>query len=368
MATKSTDVRVINSDTAKAALKVAFEIGLPIFLWGPPGIGKSDLMKQIGAEQKRNVIDVRLALWEPTDIKGIPYFDSNADTMKWAPPGELPAELNDTSILFLDELNSAAPAVQAAAYQLILDRRVGTYKLPDGVSIVAAGNRESDKGVTYRMPKPLSNRFSHLEMQAEFAPWMEWAVANRINPAVIGFLTTFKDELFDRNLGGASRAFCTPRTWTYVSRIMDQKNVSEDVLMNLVAGTIGEGAALKFKAQRQVSGKLPNPEDVLSGKVTELDSSLEKEVSAQYALTTSLCYELKDAFERLGTKNMKDWHKMADNFFRFMMDNFGKEVTVMGAKVALTSYQLPFIPTKMKNFNEFHKKYGKLVVTAIQNT
>lgn len=368
MATKTTDVRVVNSETAKLAIMHCFDVGLPLFLWGPPGIGKSDLMKQIGEETDRKVIDIRLALWEPTDIKGIPYYNANENNMVWASPAELPTDPDDNSIILFDELNSAAPAVQAAAYQLILDRKVGAYTLPEGVSIVAAGNRESDKGVTYRMPKPLQNRFTHLEMVAEFSPWLEWAVKNRVDAAVIGFLTTFKDALFDRTLGGSSRAFATPRSWVYVSKLMKQKGLPEDILMDLVAGSIGEGLALKFKAQRQVAGKLPNPEDVLTGKVTRIDPSLEKEISAQYALTTALCYELQDSYKKLGAKNLKEWHTKADYFFRFLMDNFGKEVTVMGAKVALTSYGLPFVPSKLKHFDEFHKKYGKLVVSAIQNS
>ena len=139
---------------AKVAIRKCFKVSRPVFMWGPPGIGKSDIIHQIAAEQGREVIDVRLSLWEPTDIKGIPFYNSNKGTMEWAPPIELPTDPESTAVLFLDELNSAAPATQAAAYQLILNRRVGTYYLPKGVSIVAAGNRETDKGVTYRMPAP----------------------------------------------------------------------------------------------------------------------------------------------------------------------------------------------------------------------
>ena len=160
--------RTVGPSGAKKSLRKAFQNKRPIFLWGPPGIGKSDIIKQLGAETDSHVIDVRLSLWEPTDIKGIPYFDSNDNTMRWAPPSELPsaemAKQHKNIILFLDEMNSAAPSVQAAAYQLILNRRVGTYHLPDNVVLVAAGNRETDKGVTFRMPAPLANRFVHLEM------------------------------------------------------------------------------------------------------------------------------------------------------------------------------------------------------------
>ena len=148
--------RTVSPNAAKASIKHAIVKKRPIFLWGPPGIGKSDIVHQIGEYMNAHVIDVRLSLWEPTDIKGIPYFDSNANKMVWAPPMELPDETmaakHSAIVLFLDEMNSAAPAVQAAAYQLILNRKVGTYKLPDNVYIVAAGNREADKGVTSRMP------------------------------------------------------------------------------------------------------------------------------------------------------------------------------------------------------------------------
>src|SRR6056300_1692882 len=181
-----TATRTVTPNSAKASIKHAITKKRPIFLWGPPGIGKSDIVAQITDSLPNSyLIDVRLSLWEPTDIKGIPYFDSNAGTMVWAPPSELPSEefaaQYDNIVLFLDEMNSAAPAVQAAAYQLILNRKVGTYKLPDNVMIVAAGNREADKGVTYRMPAPLANRFIHLEMTVSFDDCFEWAVDNNIH-------------------------------------------------------------------------------------------------------------------------------------------------------------------------------------------
>ena len=140
--------------------------------------------------EKSHLIDIRLSLWDPTDIKGMPYYAANDNTMKWAPPVELPdtamAKKYKTIVLFLDEMNSASPAVQAAAYQLVLNRKVGSYVLPDNVVIVAAGNRETDKGVTYRMPAPLANRFVHLEMRVDLDDWMLWATENKIHSDVVG--------------------------------------------------------------------------------------------------------------------------------------------------------------------------------------
>ena len=134
MAEKISSNRTVTPNGAKKSLRKCIKIQRPVFMWGPPGIGKSDIVKQIGDEQNRPVIDVRLSLWEPTDIKGIPYYNSTLNTMSWAPPSELPTDANSNAILFLDELNSAAPATQAAAYQLILNRRVGTYCLPNGAN------------------------------------------------------------------------------------------------------------------------------------------------------------------------------------------------------------------------------------------
>ena len=359
MAEQISTNRTVTPNEAKRSIRKCIKIQRPVFMWGPPGIGKSDIVKQIGDEQERDVIDVRLSLWEPTDIKGIPYYNSTENTMTWAPPAELPTDPESTAILFLDELNSAAPATQAAAYQLILNRRVGTYKLPDGVSIVAAGNRETDKGVTYRMPAPLANRFVHIELKTDYEDWLQWATANREHEQVVGYVGFAKQDLYDFDPKSSSRAFATPRSWHFVSELLQDDDLPENTLTDLVAGAIGEGLAVKFMAHRKVAKQMPKPEDILAGKVKKCDI---KEISAMYSLTVSMCYELQTAHE----KKIKDWDFMADNFFGFMMDNFPTELVVMGAKVALTNYQLPFDASKLQNFDRFHDKYGKFIITAME--
>ena len=359
---KSTDisVRQVGPKGAKKSIRFAIKKRRPVFLWGPPGIGKSDIVKQIGEDAGREVIDVRLALWEPTDIKGIPYYNADQGKMVWAPPAELPTNPESTAIIFLDELNSAPPAVQAAAYQLILNRRVGTYELPKGVDVVAAGNREGDRGVTYRMPAPLANRFIHLEAKVDFDDFQEWAVMNAVHPEVLGYVGFAKQDLYDFDPKSPSKAFATPRSWVFVSDLLKDEDCDADTLHNLVAGAVGDGLAIKFMAHRKIAGRLPKAEDILDGKVKDLSV---KEVSAMYSLTVSLCYELKDRAE----KKTKGWDSMADNFFRYMMDNFPTELVVMGAKTALTNYDLPLDATKMKNFDEFHKRFGKYVLSAMEN-
>lgn len=364
MASQVSDNHTITSIQARKSLLKAFQTKRPVFLWGPPGIGKSEVVAEITDELGGYMIDLRMAQMEPTDIRGIPFYNKDIGKMDWAPPVDLPdqelASQYPIVVLFLDEMNSAAPAVQAAGYQLVLNRRVGKYVLPDNVVIVAAGNRDSDKGVTYRMPMPLANRFVHLEMRPDFTAWQQWAVNKGIHKDVVGYLSFAKQDLYDFDAKSSSRAFATPRSWCFVSDLLTDDDTDSDTLFNLVAGAVGDGLAVKFMAHRKVAGKMPEPSDILSGKVKDLQV---KEVSAMYSLTISMCYELKDA---LDTKkvNSKEFHAMADNFFAYIMANFETELVVMGAKIALKTYKLPMEPSQLKNFDTFHKKYGKYIVEA----
>jgi hypothetical protein len=360
-----TENRTITPGEARSRVLRCFKNKRPVFMWGPPGIGKSELVADLTAELGGHMIDLRLGQMEPTDIRGIPFFNKNNEKMDWAPPIDLPdqemADQYPIIVLFLDEMNSAAPAVQAAGYQLILNRRVGKYVLPDNVVIVAAGNRESDKGVTYRMPSPLANRFVHLEIRPDHASWEQWAVNHKIHKDVVGYIGFAKQDLFDFDPKSPSRSFATPRSWSFVSEFLYDEDASDAEITDLVAGTVGEGVAVKFMAHRKVAGQMPKPEDVLSGKVTELKV---KEISAMYSLTVSMCYELQEQYRKLGKDKMPDWYAQADNFLRFMMDNFTTELVVMGARVAMTTYSLPLLPGKMKSFDEFHKKFGKYIIAA----
>ena len=353
-------VRQVTPNGAKKSIVRAFSKKRPIFLWGPPGIGKSEVIEQITTDMgDSKLIDIRLSLWDPTDIKGMPYYSANDNTMKWAPPAELPTEEEAKKykhiVVFLDEMNSAAPAVQAAAYQLILNRRVGQYTLPDNVLLVAAGNRDADKGVTYRMPAPLANRFVHLELRVDFDDWFQWAVHNDIHKDVVGYLTFSKKDLYDFDPRSPSRAFATPRSWAFASDLIEDGD--DETTTDLLSGTVGEGLAVKFMAHRKVASSMPNPTEILAGKVKELKT---KEISAMYSLTVSLCYELKEASDK-GDKKFDD---KVNNFLRFAMDNFETELVVMGIRLAITQYQLPIDPDEVACFDEFHERFGKYIQAA----
>ena len=357
------ETRTVKISECKPILRRAVAKRRPVFVWGPPGVGKSDMVNQVAAEWPNStVVDLRMALMDPTDIKGVPYYSAGDNTMKWATPSELPTEAFasefDVVFLFLDELNSAPPAVQAAAYQLILNRKVGQYTLPKNVVMIAAGNRMGDKGVTYRMPSPLANRFLHLEIRVDFDDWEQWAIMNSIHPQVVGFLKQFKGDLYNFEPTQHDRAFPTPRTWSFVSDMIDD-DMPDSANTDMVSGLVGEGMAIKFMAHRRHAADLPDPSDVLSGKVTTFKS---KEVSAAYALVTSLCYELRTRYEdgkRAG--NLDSFNKGADNWLGFMMSNFEPEMVIMGAHTVLKSYKVVFDRKKMTNFPEFFKRYANLL-------
>lgn len=360
--------RTVRLSEAAKYLKHHAKTKRPVMIWGPPGIGKSDLVESVcNSYENSHLIDLRLSLFEPTDLRGYPAPDMDAGKMVWLPPADLPtaemAEQYDIIWLFLDELNGAAPAVQAAAYQLILNRRIGQYVLPENVVIVAAGNRDGDKGVTYRMPKPLANRFMHYEIRVEFQDWLTWATDKGINADVVGYLTFSKADLYTFDSASSERSFATPRSWTFVSETLDDcEDFSDEEVTDMIAAGIGEGTALKFMAHRRVSVNLPNPSDILAGKVKELKT---KEISAMYSLSTSMAYELKANYDKVGRDiEQAEFAEMLDNCLGFWLKNFDPEMIIMATRLVFVQYGVKAQLRKLKNWAEFMKSYGHLIKEA----
>lgn len=280
----------MNPQSAKRSLAHLCERKVPVFLWGPPGIGKSSIVAQIAKEQDISFIDLRLSLLDPTDLRGIPFFNTKKETALWAPPSFLPDGSQERGILFLDELNTAAPMVQASAYQLILDRKIGEYSLPDGWAIVAAGNRESDRGVVFRMAAPLANRFVHLEMQVCVEDWKTWAIAAEVHPAIVAFISHRPDALFTFGQVDDSRSFATPRTWEYVNEIIASEP-EPDLILSMVSGAIGEDLAASFLGFMSVASELPDLDAILDGSTKDVPS----ETSALHILCAALTMRINDA-------------------------------------------------------------------------
>lgn len=263
-----------------------------VMLWGPPGIGKSQAVRQLAKEiedrtgKKTSVTDVRLLLFNPIDLRGIPTANEDKTLAVWLKPQIFQMDSGDdvVNILFLDEISAAPQSVQAAAYQITLDRVVGEHKLPENCIVIAAGNRVTDKSVAFKMPKALANRLMHIEMEGSFDSWKEWAVRNGVNEKVIGYLSFRRDRLMQFDAGSDDLAFATPRSWEMVSNLLNNVDGSIDKMYSLIAGLVGIGTASEFRTWESVYDKLPDIEDIFAGKEPEIP----KEPDVLYALSSSM--------------------------------------------------------------------------------
>lgn len=284
-------------------------------------------------------------------------------------------------ILALEEFNSAALSVQTASYELVLEGRLGSYVVPEDVFIVALGNRETDRGLTFAQPLPIANRFMHLELTDNghqlFPDWFDWAVQANQHPFVVSFLERNKASLISFNPKTVSRGFPTPRSWEAVSDVLYAANSNLNRARSLINGAIGEGVASSFMTHCALSEHLPKPENIMSGAVTHLpESSIAAGgVSLSYMIAVTLCYEMRYRLERLDTyegaeraKHKAALDKEINNVIDFMMNNFQEEIIVMAIKIAVKNYQIPFTSTDHPSFREFIGRYKKYFLSNVQTS
>ncbi len=256
----------------------------PVMLWGPPGVGKSQMVAHVAARHRAPVIDIRLSQMEPSDLRGIPFrVEGRVD---WAIPSILPdAERHGSAgVLFLDEITSAPPAVSAAAYQLILDRRLGDYEVPAHWAIFAAGNRQGDRGVTYSMPSPLANRFSHFEVDTHLDDWVSWAYANGIDERVIAFLRFRPELLFDFDPAHNPVAFPSPRSWEFAHRGLRKFEDHPELLQGTLQACVGPAAGIELHAFVSSLDQMPDLDAIVNGDQVQVP----KEIDLQYAVAAAL--------------------------------------------------------------------------------
>jgi hypothetical protein len=256
----------------------------PVMLWGPPGVGKSQMVAQIGQRHGMPVIDVRLSQMEPSDLRGIPF--RVGAQVEWAVPAMLPdAERHGRQgVLFLDEITSVPPSVSAAAYQLILDRRLGAYVVPEGWAIFAAGNRQGDRGVTYTMPAPLANRFSHYEVDVNLDDWVSWAYASNIDERLIAFLRFRPELLFEFDPAHNPVAFPSPRSWEFSHRALQKFGDLPELLTGALQACVGPAAGIELSAFIENLDKLPDIDAIVRGEPV----SVPRETDLQYAVAAAL--------------------------------------------------------------------------------
>jgi hypothetical protein len=354
--------RFVSPNTALKIVKHSIRLKRPVMLHGPPGVGKSDMIRQVGMDLGRDVYDVRLLLMTEVDIRGIPYFSATTGNMEWAPPSAFPLNKDSNAIIFLDEITQASPSVQAAALQLVLDRKIGEFELGDEVALVAAGNRASDRTGAKALIKALANRFMHLNIKVNFKDWQAWALNHGVHPDIIGFLSHKNEHLDTFNPSSPENSFATPRTWSYfVSQYLYDPEIANDkeILNEMIIGSVGQSIALEFMNVRELLTKLPHPDDILAGKVKSLEIN---SVAAQFSLMTSVSYRLKtlQSEVKAGRHDQADWYKAADNFLEFATDLLSPEIIVTAISLGITSYKLPYNHTKMPNYKKFFTKYEHL--------
>jgi len=242
------------------------------------------MVAQVAARHDAPLIDIRLSQMEPSDLRGIPF--RNGEIVDWAIPAMLPdaQRHGPEGIMFLDEITSAPPSVSAAAYQLILDRKLGEYEVPEGWAIIAAGNRQGDRGVTYSMPAPLANRFSHYEVEVNLDDWVAWAYAKQIDDRVIGFLSFRPDLLFDFDPSHNPVAFPTPRSWEFTHRALQKFDDNPDLLANALQACVGKAAGIELNAFIENLEQMPDLDAIVSGE----DVPAPQEIDLQYAVASAL--------------------------------------------------------------------------------
>lgn len=396
------------------------------FIWGEPGIGKSSVVKTWAKSIGYDFLDVRLSSYDNTDISGFPYLIDTIDNdktnellkqavvdakaafsklttaevdakftelglsgddaakavqeqmiedaklnvkpvfardMKFTAPHRFPTDPNAKVVILLDEMNGAEAQVLLAVYQLILDRQVGEYKLPENVILIAAGNNDADKGVTFRMPTPISNRMIHLNMRHDMEDWFNFAISQNYSPELVGFIKNAPDMLHQFKADSASKGFATPRSWGFVDSTIrgfhERKEpipVQDIVFQGVLAGAVGETAFNSFRSHLTLVNSLPPLEQIFSGKAPKRD--MRSEVALSYSLTTSGLYRLKDIdrsrLEAIAkskasgnpadAKHADEYNKsyclFFDNFFQYLEDNCSAESVLMGFRLALQTYRL----------------------------
>lgn len=291
-----------------------------VMLWGAPGVGKSQGVRQIAKEiaektyKTVKVTDVRLLLFNPVDLRGIPTANADKTLAVWLKPQifHMDTSADVINILFLDEISAAPQSVQAAAYQITLDRTVGEHKLPENCIVIAAGNRVTDRSVAFNMPKALANRLCHIDIFADMDAWHDWAVKSNINRSVIGFLDSHPDMLMGFSHSDNDNSFPTPRSWEMVSNILNNISSSVSEMFILISGCIGLNAAAEFQNWCEIYSRLPIVEDIFNGVVSDVPVHPE----GLFALSSEIATYAMEHHNKNEIKNVLSYVNLLPKEFR----------------------------------------------------
>ena len=347
-------VKSVNVEEFAAMKKMAF------YFCSSPGVGKSEGIAEMGQRiekltgKKVYVHDVRLSLFAQTDLRGIPVPDESRTKAKWLIPEifQMDDSPNVINLLFLDELSSCAPGLMAAAYQIVLDRKLNEHQLPDNCFVMAAGNRMQDKSVVYKMPAALANRLIHFDIECDVDAWKEWAYTHDIDPKIISFIN-FKPNLLNTEIDSkySGNAFATPRTWSMSDRLLKiYGNVDE--AYDCIVRCIGVGAASEFKRFCNTYLRIPNIDDIAAGKEVDCPS----ETDIQYALSGAIVNRMKKATDA-----------EISNIIKFAIDKMPEEISVLTMKDAIIAESADGKSLKLKiirnkQFQIWAKRFSKFIL------
>lgn len=263
----------------------------PLMIWGAPGVGKSSILRDVAKEAGIGFIDIRLAQREPVDIRGLPV--PNEDSVSWLLSSDWPRDQASRGILLFDELTAADRTLQVAAYEIILDRRLGDlYRLPDGWYVVAAGNREEDMAVATTMSSALANRFMHIELHESPPEWVRWGLQNNVHPTVLGFIRFRPDLLFHQENENLERGWPTPRSWERVSTLIHNFNISDrpELLDKLIYGLVGNQAGVEFLAFREIATRFADTYELMTNPQKKI--IIPEKPDQRYAFCAAVAYHL----------------------------------------------------------------------------
>lgn len=284
----------------------------PILIHSSPGVGKSSIVHQVAQRLGIGFVDVRLAEMESVDIRGLPSVDKENATMKWNAPDFWPRDPRSKGIIFLDELTSCDKSCQVAAYELILDRKIGDfYKVPDGWYIVSAGNLTTDRAVAMSMSSALSNRFLHIDLDVDHEAWCKWAIMNNVHPAVVGFIQYRPEFLFNMEKENLERGWPSPRSWDKVSQMCKIYGGNEDLLRKIVYGLVGPAKGCEFMEFFKLNENFDNVLDMMLGKKA---IAIPTKNDRLYAMCSSMVYVLWRGVDE------EDEKKRLDGFFKILCE------------------------------------------------
>lgn len=308
----------------------------PIFGLGKGGIGKTESIMELAKTMGIGYIDIRLLMYSEVDLKGIPYPNERHTATVWLQNDILPKEDRDgkTGILVLDEITSVARSVRTAAYQLLNERRLGEYVLPDGWMIVCLGNGEEDGGDFQGMEGNFANRCSIFNVAPNLDAWKDWAYRSGINYLVLGYVSWRPSDLhtYDPN-NETEMLFASPRSWKAVSDVLNSKGFNkDDDLTNLrIISNVGSRVGNQFISFCRYKDSAVEPSDIIAGKRVPQIREMEVLFMTMQGVIKLMADGIKTDKQNTGKLSTKTMQACA-NGLRWMINLNTVEHQVMGVK------------------------------------